>query len=91
MKNHIETNSAAQDSLLENLERRLIAGRFDRRSFIRAAAATGMATMGLSALADELDAMRANQNERTKNLKASYDYVVVGTGSAACALVKSIL
>ena len=87
MKNLIGTNSASQDSLLENLERRLIAGRFDRRSFIRAAAATGMATMGLSALADELDAMRANQNERTKNLQASYDYVVVGTGSAACALV----
>ena len=68
MKYHIETNSAAQDSLLENLERRLIAGRFDRRSFIRAAAAVGVSAMGLAALADELDAMRANQNERTKNL-----------------------
>jgi choline dehydrogenase len=44
----------ANDSLLERLERALIAGRLDRRGFMRAAAATGFSTLGLSAIADEL-------------------------------------
>jgi choline dehydrogenase len=78
---------AAHDGLLENLERALIAGRLNRRGFMRAATAAGLATTGLSALADELDAIRANQNERIAKLQEAYDYIVVGTGSAACALV----
>lgn len=87
MKIDNKRNLEVQDQVLENLERRFIAGRLDRRNFIRAAAAAGVALVGLPALADELDAIRANQNQRTANLKASYDYVVVGTGSAACAMV----
>ena len=73
--------------LIERLERALIAGRIDRRSFLRAAAAAGLAGASLHALADELDAIRANQTERAKKLQASYDYIVVGTGSAGSALV----
>lgn len=87
MTQHINTYSEPNDGLLERLERALIAGRLDRRGFMRAAAATGFSLTGLTALADELDAVRANQKERATNLKASYDYVVVGTGTAACALV----
>ena len=82
-----DTHSAPNDGLLEHLERALIAGRLNRRGFIRAAAATGFGAAGISALADELDAARANQTERASKLQAAYDYVVVGTGSAACALV----
>ena len=87
MNHHIETRPELQDGLLEHLERALIAGRLDRRAFMRAAAATGFGAMGLNALADELDAARANQQARSAKLQASYDYVVVGAGSAACALV----
>ena len=87
MTQHIDTYSEPNDGLLERLERALIAGRLDRRGFMRAAAATGFGLTGLGVLADELDAVRANQKERGANLKASYDYVVVGTGTAACALV----
>jgi choline dehydrogenase len=75
------------DGLLEGLERALIAGRLDRRSFMRAAVAAGFGATGLHALADELDAVRANQQERSAKLQGAYDYVVVGAGSAACALV----
>jgi choline dehydrogenase len=75
------------DALLDRLERALIAGRMDRRNFIRAVAAAGLATSGLSAWADELDAIRANQNERGAKLLPAYDYIVVGTGSAGSALV----
>lgn len=73
--------------LLERLERSLIAGRLNRRGFIRAAAATGFGMAGLEVLADELDSARANQMERAARLQPAYDYVVVGTRTAACALV----
>jgi choline dehydrogenase len=79
--------NAPADVLLEQLERALIAGRMNRRGFIRAATAAGFSSVGLHALADELDAIRANQNERSAKLQDAYDYVVVGAGTAACALV----
>lgn len=74
-------------NLLDRLEQSLIAGRINRRDFIRAAGAVGLAGTSLNVLADELDAIRANQNERAKKLAAAYDYIVVGTGSAGSALV----
>ena len=45
------------DATLDHLERSLIAGRHDRRGFIKAMTATGLATTGLHAWAAELDAM----------------------------------
>lgn len=87
MNNHPSTQNVPSDTLLEQLERALIAGRISRRNFLRTATAAGLSTVGLHALAEELDAIRANQNERSAKLQAAYDYVVVGTGSAACALV----
>jgi choline dehydrogenase len=74
-------------SLLDRLEHALIAGRISRRGFMRAAAAAGLAGSSLHVLADELDAIRANQAERARKLQAAYDYIVVGTGSAGSALV----
>jgi choline dehydrogenase len=80
--------SAAPDqNMLERLEHALIAGRISRRGFMRAAAAAGMASASLRVFADELDSIRANQAERAKKLQPSYDYIVVGTGSAGSALV----
>lgn len=75
------------DTQLERLEHALIAGRLNRRGFIQAVTAAGLASTGLSALANDLDAIRANQNERAATLQKAYDYVVIGTGSAGSALV----
>ena len=74
-------------TLLDRLEHALIAGSISRRSFIRTAAAAGLAGNSLHVLADELDAIRANQADRAKKLEAAYDYIVVGTGSGGSALV----
>jgi choline dehydrogenase len=74
-------------SMLDRLEHALMAGRINRRTFIRAAAAAGLVGSSVQVLADELDAVRANQAERAKKLKAAYDYIVVGTGSGGSALV----
>ena len=83
----IHAGPADPDSLLDRLERALIAGRLSRRGFMRAAAAAGLGSAGLPALADEFDAIRANQAERAAALLPAYDYIVVGTGSAGSALV----
>ena len=74
-------------TLLDRLEHALMAGRIGRRGFIRAAAAAGLAGSSLQVLADELETIRDNQAERAKTLQASYDYIVVGTGSAGSALI----
>ena len=71
----------------EHLERALIAGRISRRMFIQSLTAAGISVSSLSTLADELDAIRANQTDRATKLLPEYDYVVVGSGSAACALM----
>lgn len=79
-----------KEQLLPSLEASLIKGRIDRRDFIRFMGAAGLFGTGVSALADTLDGIRANQAERGKTLLASYDYIVCGTGSAGCALVNRL-
>jgi choline dehydrogenase len=79
-------HSQTLDGLQEGLERAFIKGQLTRRGFIRAAAAVGLGSAGLNALADELDAIRANQDERAAKLPSSFDYIIVGTGSSGCAL-----
>lgn len=79
-------SNGPSNSLQERLERAFIAGRLTRRGFIGALGAMGLATTGLEALADELGAIRTNQAERAAKLLPSYDYIIVGTGSAGCAL-----
>jgi choline dehydrogenase len=83
----------SQDRLdsLDSLERARLAGRISRRAFIAGATATGiLAASGVRALADELDGIQTAQARRAASLKRSYDYIVVGAGSASCALVGTL-
>lgn len=76
---------------LDQLERALIAGRINRRTFLTGAVATGLVSaQAAPALAADLDAMRRNQARQRRSLKQKYDYVVVGAGSAGCALVGTL-
>lgn len=77
----------ADSQLLNRLERAYLAGHLDRRNFLRAAIGTGLAATALSALADELEVIRANQTRKAATLAPAYDYIVIGTGSAGSALV----
>jgi choline dehydrogenase len=75
------------DSRQAALEAHFITGRIDRRVFLQLMGAAGLAGAGLPALADQLDAIRANQVERAKTPEGAYDYIVCGSGSAGCAIV----
>ena len=80
-----------RNEMLDRLERRLIAGLINRRTFITAAMATGlMLASTVAARADELETMREAQARNTGSLKRSYDYIVVGAGSAGCTLVGTL-
>jgi choline dehydrogenase len=80
-----------KDETLDRLERSLIAGRITRRAFLVGALATGLlSTRAASALANDLDEAREAQARRLASLRHSYDYVVVGAGSAGCTLVGTL-
>lgn len=84
MNNHM-------DRALERLEHSLISGKMSRRGFIAKAMALGLISGApLRALADELENLRQVQADRLATLSQSYDYIVVGSGSAGCALVGTL-
>ena len=80
-----------RNETLDRLERALIAGHINRRMFMTGAMATGLLlSSAVPALADELDTMREVQARNVRSLKGSYDYIVVGAGSAGCTLVGTL-
>jgi choline dehydrogenase len=80
-----------KNQLLDKLEYGLLTGNIDRRSFMKTGLAAGvLSATSLEALADELVAIRENQNKRGEALGKSYDYIVVGSGCAGSALVGTI-
>ena len=80
-----------KDRTLERLEHSVIAGKLSRRAFVTTALAAGLlGGASLRALADELEDIRQVQADRVANLSQSYDYIVVGSGSAGCALVGTL-
>ena len=80
-------SSVDRSRLQESLEHAYLRGRLGRRRFLQGAAALGLAPVAAAALADTLQSIRSNQAERAAKLLPSYDVIVVGAGSAACALV----
>jgi choline dehydrogenase len=70
----IRSPDDAQRRLLASLRRRAAAGQIDRRGFLKLAAAAGIGT-----------AFGAGASPEGKpGIAASYDYIVVGAGSAGC-------
>jgi choline dehydrogenase len=71
---------------LASLQRRAAAGQIDRRGFLHLATAIGIETGFAVALADQVLATSVVQAQGGRSIDASYDYVVVGAGSAGCTI-----
>lgn len=78
----IHTDALAAGDRLNMLESALVHGKLGRRRFIQLAAATGaISLVGAQARAQELGDAAITQRYNAQNLKSSYDYIVVGSGS----------
>src|SRR5262245_39016177 len=73
-----------QQRLMANLQARVAAGQLDRRGFLRLAAAAGVGSALGVTLADRAIAASIGQDQSGRGLADSYDYIVVGAGSAGC-------
>ena len=75
-----------QQRLLAAPQRRAAAGQIDRRGFLQLAAAIGIESAFGMALLDQVMASPVVQSEREHSIAASYDYIVIGAGSAGCTI-----
>jgi choline dehydrogenase len=72
--------------ILASLHRRTAAGQIDRRGLLHLAAAIGIDQALATALADQARAAPALQRQDGRSIAASYDYIVIGAGSAGCTI-----
>jgi choline dehydrogenase len=75
-----------QQRLLASLQRRAAAGQIDRRRFLHLATAIGIETGFAVTLANQVMATSVVQGQSGRTIDASYDYIVVGAGSAGCTI-----
>ena len=72
--------------MLEKLDGALLKGSISRRRFFAWSLALGISLRAASALADTLEAARANQDARAAALPKEFDVIICGAGTAGCTL-----
>jgi len=72
--------------LLASLQARVAAGQIDRRGFFRLTSAASVASTVALGSMDQVTAAPVVQGRGRRPVLASYDYIVVGAGSAGCAV-----
>lgn len=72
--------------LLDRLDGAMLRGTMKRRQFITWSLALGVSLKAAAALADTLEAARANQDAKAASLPAETDVIICGGGTSGCTL-----
>jgi GMC oxidoreductase len=75
-----------QQRLLASLQKCAAVGQIDWRAFLGLAATIGIQSSFAEVLADETMAAPTVQGRGGRSIETSYDYIVVGAGSAGCTI-----
>src|SRR5215467_8363816 len=78
--------SLEQQLLLNEIQRRAASGQIGGRQFLHLAAAIGVESTFAVALADQVIATPSVQDPAGRSIESSYDYIVIGAGSAGCTI-----
>src|SRR5581483_9752930 len=84
------TDDLAGGERINRLEAALMRGHLDRRDFIRLAVAAGASLLAADAMAQQGTAIAAARSYNRRSLKARYDYIVVGAGSAGSVVARRL-